>query len=113
MTDAKAILNGPDDAATQYFRRVSQTKLAERFLPIVQQATGQVGVTSAYKALMGQAGGLLGGFLSPEALNLDQYVTNKAMDGLFTYIAIQEKQIREDPAARTTELLKKVFSASK
>jgi hypothetical protein len=112
VTDAKAILNGPDDAATQYFRRVSETKLAERFLPLVQQATSQVGVTSAYKSLMGQAGGLLGGFLSPEAMDLDQYVTGKAMDGLFTYIAIQEQEIREDPAARTTDILKKVFSST-
>jgi hypothetical protein len=110
--DAKTILNGPDDAATAYFRKVSEARLAERFLPVVKQATDQVGVTSAYKSLMGQAAGLLGGFLQPEAMDLDRYVTNRAMDGLFTYIAIEEKKIRQNPAARTTDLLKRVFSPS-
>ncbi|MEN8167262.1 MAG: DUF4197 domain-containing protein [Pseudomonadota bacterium] len=110
--DAKAILNGPDNAATEYFRKGSEAKLAEQFLPIVQQATGKAGVTSAYKSLMGQAGGLLGGFLNTEAMDLDKYVTDKAMDGLFKYIAIQEQQIRENPTARTTDLLKKVFSSN-
>ena len=112
VTDAKAILNGPDNAATDYFRRSSEAKLAEKFLPLVQQATGKVGVTSAYKSLMGQAGGLLGGFFNTDAMDLDTYVTEKAMDGLFKYIAIQEQQIRENPTARTTDLLKKVFSSS-
>lgn len=112
VTDAKGILNGPDNAATEYFRNSSGEKLAEKFLPIVQQATGQAGVTSAYKSLMGQAGGLLGGFLNTEAMDLDKYVTDKAMDGLFKYIAIQEQQIRENPTARTTDILKKVFSSN-
>ena len=111
VSDARGILEGPDDAATQYFRKVSQSRLAEKFLPIVQQATGQVGVTAAYKALMGQAGGLLSGFLNTDSLDLDKYVTNKAMDGLFEYIAIQEQQIRENPTARTTDILKKVFAS--
>ncbi|MDJ0807980.1 MAG: DUF4197 domain-containing protein [Gammaproteobacteria bacterium] len=112
VTDAKAILNGPDNAATAYFRKTSEARLAEKFLPIVQQATGQVGVTSAYKSLVGQAGGLLSGFMNTDSLDLDKYVTNQAMDGLFKYIAIQEQQIRENPTARTTDLLKKVFSST-
>ncbi|MEN8178054.1 MAG: DUF4197 domain-containing protein [Pseudomonadota bacterium] len=111
VSDAKAILNGSDNAATEYFRKTSGAKLAEKFLPLVQQATGQVGVTSAYKSLMGQAGGLLSGFLNTDAMDLDKYVTDKAMDGLFKYIAIQEQQIRENPTARTTDILKKVFSS--
>ena len=113
VEDATAILNGPSDAATQYFRRVSEKQLTEKFLPHVAQATDEVGVTSAYKRLMKQGGGMLGGFLGADSLDLDKYVTNKAMDGLFTYIALEEKQIRENPTARTTELLKKVFSAAK
>lgn len=111
VADANAILNGPDDAATQYFRRVSESRLTEKFLPHVKQATDQVGVTSAYKSLTGHAGGMLGGFLKTDSLDVDSYVTHKAMDGLFTYIAKEEQSIRENPAARTTDLLKKVFGS--
>lgn len=112
VSDAKGILSGADNAATEYFRKTSEAKLAEKFLPIVQQATSKVGVTSAYKSMMGQAGGLLSGFMNTDAMDLDSYVTEKAMDGLFTYIAIQEQQIRENPTARTTELLERVFSST-
>ena len=112
VADARSILSGPDDAATQYFRRTSEGKLSDKFLPIVKQATDQAGVTSAYKSLMKQAGGgMLGGFLGSSSLDLDNYVTNKALDGLFKYIAIQEREIRENPAARTTDLLKQVFGS--
>ncbi|MGD8591045.1 MAG: DUF4197 domain-containing protein [Chromatiales bacterium] len=112
LTDARAILNGPDDAATEYFQRHSEARLRERFLPIVRQTTDQVGVTSAYKSLMKQAGGgLLGNFLGSSSLDLDNYVTDQALDGLFTYIAIQEREIRENPAARTSELLQQVFGS--
>ncbi len=112
VTDAKAILSGPENAATEYFRKSSEEKLTERFLPVVQQATDKAGVTASYKTMIGQAGGLLGGFLNTDALNLDKYVTDKAMDGLFKYIAIQEQQIRENPAARTSDILKRVFSST-
>lgn len=107
LEDAEAILNGPDDAATQYFRNKSAAKLAERFRPIVAAATDQVGVTASYKKMMGRAGAMaqyLGG-----ADDLDGYVTGKALDGLFSKLALEEKAIRTNPAARTTELLKKVF----
>ncbi|MEL0082850.1 MAG: DUF4197 domain-containing protein [Gammaproteobacteria bacterium] len=116
VEDAMQIVNGPDDAATQYFRRVSETQLAERFRPIIERATGQLGVTSAYKGLVSKAApmlenSMLGGLVPQEALDVDQYVTDKALDGLFTHIALEEKRIRENPAARTTDLLKKVFSS--
>jgi hypothetical protein len=114
VEDATAILKGPSDAATQYFRKVSEARLKESFHPHVKQATDQVGVTAAYKSLAGQAGDMLSGFLgggAKESLDLDNYVTDKAMDGLFTYIAKEEKQIRENPEARTSDLLKKVFSS--
>jgi hypothetical protein len=114
MDDARSILSGADDAATVYFRRHSEDKLSEKFLPIVQQATSEVGATSAYKSLMQQTGGgMLGGFLGSSSLDLDQYVTNQALDGLFTYIALQEREIRENPAARTSELLQQVFGAAR
>ncbi len=109
IDDAMNILNGPDDAATQYFRKVSGTALAERFKPIVTEATDQAGTTAAYKKLTGQAGPLVSGLTEGSALDLDQYVTDKSLDGLFKYIAIEEKSIRDNPAARGTDLLKKVF----
>jgi hypothetical protein len=112
MDDAKSILGGPDDAATQYFRRYSEARLTNKFLPIVKQATDQAGVTSAYKSLMNQAGGgFFGSMLGSQAMDLDSYVTDRAMDGLFKYIAIQEREIRENPAARTSDLLRRVFAA--
>ncbi|MCX7886490.1 MAG: DUF4197 domain-containing protein [Verrucomicrobiae bacterium] len=109
FSDAKAILSGPNDAATQYFRRTSEAQLQEKFLPIVRDATARTGVTAAYKNLVKQAGPaatLLG-----VDSDLDRYITQKSLDGLFKMIAAEEKRIRENPVARSTELLKKVFSA--
>jgi hypothetical protein len=117
VADAASIINGPDDAATQYFRKVAGDQLREKFHPIVQNATDQVGVTAAYKSLIAQAAPLLENplllrsLMPTDALDVDQYITNQALDGLFKYIALEEKKIRENPAARTTDLLKKVFSS--
>jgi hypothetical protein len=110
LADAKTILNGPSDAATQYFRKTSEAKLKERFLPIVKNATDQAGVTAAYKKLMKKAGPAAQ-FLGEGATDLDGYVNGKAVDGLFKMIAAEEKNIRENPVARTTDLLKKVFGS--
>lgn len=110
LADAKSILKGPDDAATQYFRKTSEAKLKERFLPIVKNATDQAGVTAAYKKLMTKAGPAAQ-FLGAGATDLDGYVEGKAVDGLFKMIAAEEKNIRANPVARSTELLKKVFGA--
>ncbi|MGR9071746.1 MAG: DUF4197 domain-containing protein [Gammaproteobacteria bacterium] len=109
VDDAMNILNGPDDAATQYFRKMSEASLSEKFRPIVSQATDQAGVTAAYKNLTGLSSPMLGGLMQGSSLDLDQYVTGKTLDGLFQYIAMQEKRIRENPAARTSDLLRKVF----
>jgi hypothetical protein len=117
FSDAKTILKGTNTAATAYFRRTTETNLFQKFLPIVQQATGKTGATAAYKRMTdavkpkGALGSLTGSFISTDSLDLDNYVTTKALDGLFTMVADQEKKIRENPAARTTELLQKVFSA--
>jgi hypothetical protein len=112
VADAKGVLTGTNNAATQYFRRTSETNLHARFLPIVKAATEKAGVTSAYKRMTDKAGGGLGGgLLGKQAPDLDGYVTRKALDGLFLKIAEQEKIIRENPVARTTDLLKKVFGA--
>jgi hypothetical protein len=123
IEDAKAILNGPNDAATQYFQKTTQTNLYARFYPIVQKATAQTGVTAAYKNLMekanvgqglGSFGGTLGSnLLGKDSMDVDAYVTNKAMDGLFKMVAAEEQQIRQNPVARTTDMLQKVFGALK
>ncbi len=109
IEDAKSILNGPDNAATQYFRKTSGNRLSEKILPIVKNATNQAGVTRQYKKLIDQIG-FMSNIIDIESLDLDRYVTDKSVDGLFTLLADEEKLIRTDPAARTTELLKKVFS---
>jgi hypothetical protein len=114
LADAKAILTSTNNAATSYFRRTSETNLHERFLPIVRQATEQAGVTSAYKNMTEKAnfGGFsAGSFLGQDTIDLDGYVTRKALDGLFLKIGQEEQRIRENPVARTTDLLQKVFGA--
>jgi hypothetical protein len=117
IADAKTILTGPTNAATQYFRRTTETNLFQKFLPIVKKATDQTGVTSSYKQLMEKAGGdsALGSYgrslLGGESIDVDAYVTNKALDGLFKMVAEEEQRIRQNPAARTSELLQKVFGA--
>lgn len=110
IDDAKGILKGEKDAATQYFKKTSETKLLERIAPIVKKATDNVGVTATYKKLMGKAGALTQ-FLNKDDLDLDAYVTRKGLDGLFFMIAKEEKEIRENPAARTTDVLRKIFGS--
>lgn len=110
LAEAKSLLKGPDDAATQYFRKTSEAKLKERFLPIVKNATDQAGVTAAYKKLM-QKAGPTAQLLGIGATDLDTYVEGKAVDGLFKMIAAEEKRIRANPVARTTDLLRKVFGS--
>ena len=110
VQDAKAILTGPNDAATQYFRTATQAKLTERFLPIVHQSTEKLGLAVAYDKYAGQAAQL--GLLKPEDAKLDPYVTGKALDALFVLIAEQEKAIRADPVGQGSSLLSKVFGAA-
>lgn len=114
LADAKAILTSTNNAATAYFRRTSETNLHQRFLPIVQKATEKAGVTGAYKKMTEKAsfGGFsAASFLGQDATDLDGYVTRKALDGLFLKIGQEEQRIRENPVARTTDLLQKVFGA--
>lgn len=109
VRDAVDIVRGSDDAGTQYFRRVTEDSLRSKFQPIVAKATDQAGVTQRYKSLVGKnagIGNLLGG---GQSMDLDAYVTDAAMDGLFHYVAAQEKDIRRNPARRTTALLRRVF----
>jgi methylmalonyl-CoA mutase cobalamin-binding subunit len=110
VADAKQILSGPDDAATQYFRKTTGTELTQKFLPIIQQATAKSGATAAYKQIMDKAR-IASPFMNTSSFDLDAYVTDKATDGLFKMVAAEEKQIRENPVARSTDLLKSVFGA--
>lgn len=108
VDDARQILNGPDDAATQYFRRVGEERLTTRMRPIVSDATSRTGVTSSYKTLMDKAGPAAN-LAGADTVDIDGYVTERALSGLFLLIAEEEKRIRENPLARSTDLLKKVF----
>jgi hypothetical protein len=110
MDDARAILTGPDDAATQYFRAHTATTLTERMRPIISGAMANTGVTSAYKRMLASSGGL-NSLLPGSVADLDGYVTRQALDGLFSMIAVEEQKIRENPLARSSDLLKKVFGS--
>ena len=107
--DARGILTGGDDAATQYFKRTTSNDIAAKFLPIVKQATAKVDLAGQYNQYAGKAAKL--GLLDKKDADLDSYVTHKAMDGLFLMIAEQEKAIRKDPVGTGSSLLKKVFGS--
>lgn len=110
LADARSILTGPTNSATEFFRRTAGAQLKERFRPIVSDATAKSGATAACKQLMGKASfasPLLGG----GTFDLDAYVTDKALDGLFVVVGEEEVRIRLNPAARTTDLLKAVFGS--
>jgi hypothetical protein len=107
IEDARKILDGSDTAATEYFKTKTSGKLYEAFQPIVSSSMNEVGTTRSYKEMMGKYTALP--FASAESLDLDRYVTNKALDGLFYLVGQEEIKIRKDPAARVTDLLKTVF----
>lgn len=109
VSDAKAILAGGEDSATQYLNKSSREQIRARFLPIVKQATDKVGVAQQYNSFAGQAAAL--GVVDAKSANVENYVTEKALDGLFKMIAEQEASIRQNPAGAATSLAKKVFGA--
>jgi hypothetical protein len=109
LSDAKAILNGGDDAGTQYFRRATSAQLTGKFRPIVASATAKLQLASQYDALAGKAAQF--GLISAGDASLDDYVTARALDGLFSRIADEERAIRKDPLAQANSLIKKVFGA--
>ncbi|MEQ1579500.1 MAG: DUF4197 domain-containing protein [Steroidobacteraceae bacterium] len=115
IADAKSVLTGGNTAATDYFRRTSEGTIRERLLPIVKSATEKAGVTNSYKTMSTRAtkalGPLGGAMLGAQMPDLDTYIANKALDGLFLKIAEQETLIRQNPVARTSELLRAVFGA--
>lgn len=109
MEDVKAIYEGPDDAATRYFQGSMSRPLAEEMAPIVEESLSEVGAVQSYEAVMGQYQALP--FVPDARADLTTYVVQKGIDGIFHYLAQQEAAIRQDPAKRTTDLLRKVFGA--
>jgi len=107
IADAFGILRGADDAATTYFRGRTETELRSRFLPLVKEKMETVGLYRVYGELAAAYEAIP--FTTSPALDLDAYVTDRALDGLFLTLAEEEARIREDPAARTTRLLRRVF----
>jgi hypothetical protein len=109
LQDAKGILAGGEDAGTQYFRRATSAQLSAKFKPIVSRETTKLHLASAYDRYAGKAAGL--GLISAQEANLNDYVTQKALDGLFSRIADEERAIRKDPVGQANSLIKKVFGA--
>ncbi|HEU5147630.1 MAG TPA: DUF4197 domain-containing protein [Chryseosolibacter sp.] len=109
IEDAWAILRGEDDAATQYLKRTTSGLLKEKFKPVIQNSLNKVNATKYYSDIVTRYNQIpLVQKVNPD---LDDYATDKAIEGLFLMIAKEEKNLRENPVARTTELLKKVFGA--
>ena len=109
VQDAKAILTGGDDAATQYFKKTTSAPMAAKFLPIVKKATENVQLAQQYNKFA-ETGSKLG-LVKKEQVNLEQYVTQKTLDGVYLMMAKEEAAIRQDPIGQSSKLLKKVFGA--
>jgi hypothetical protein len=107
VQDAKGIIGGGDDSVTKFFQSKTQDKLAQRFLPVVKKATDQVGLAQQYNNLAGQAASF--GVVKQQDAKIENYVTRKAMDGLFLMIAEEERAIRKDPVKAGSEILRRVF----
>jgi hypothetical protein len=109
VQDAKGILTGGETSGTDYFKRTTTDQLRKRFLPIVQQATARVGVAQKYNSYADK--GVRFGLVKEDQANLDDYVTQKALDGLYFMMAEEEKKIRKDPVGTASSILKNVFGA--
>ena len=110
LDDVQGIYDGPDDAATQYFQDKMTPQLAERMQPVVDSSLAEVGAIQSYDTMMAQYKSVP--FVPDAKADLTTYVVEQAMDGMFYYVAKEEAAIRNNPAARTTELLQKVFGSS-
>jgi hypothetical protein len=110
FSDVRAIWSGGDTAATEFFERTTRSELSSRFQPIVDDKMSQVGLVQAYDDLIGRYTALP--FMKKPDFDMRSYVTDKGLDGLFSVLGEEEKKIRTNPSARSTELLQKVFGAS-
>ncbi|MFH1349700.1 MAG: DUF4197 domain-containing protein [Pseudomonadota bacterium] len=111
FSDARKILHGADNEATLYFKEKTHDQLGQILRPIIRKSMSQVGVTRSYQDLEARVRTLP--FAEALRLDLDQYVTDKSLSGLFFMLAEEERKIRQDPAARVTDLLKDVFGSLK
>lgn len=111
VDDARRILGGGDNSVTEFFAGRTRTPLAAKFLPIVTKATDKVALADKYNAVAGKASAM--GLLKKDDANLQQYVTDKALDGLYLMIGEEEKKIRQDPVGTGSAILKKVFGSLK
>ena len=109
MDDAKQILTGGDDAATQYFKKATNPALEAKFKPVIEQTTRKVHLAERYDAIASKGAEL--GLLKPGDASLETYVTQKTLDGLFLMMADEERAIRKDPLGQASNLLKQVFGA--
>ena len=109
VEDAKKILAGGDDAATQYFRNSTSEELAQKFLPIVKNATDQVGLVKKYNEFAGK--GVKFGLVAEKHANIESYVTQETLDGLYTMMAEEERLIRNNPMDQGSKLLQEVFGS--
>ncbi len=108
LEDAKGILNGPDDSATRYFKGKMTPELAREMTPVIEESLSGVGAVKVYDDVMKQYKAIP--FVPDVKANLTDHVVEKGMDGIFYYMAKEEAAIRQNPAKRTTDLLKKVFT---
>ena len=111
VQDAKGVLTGGPTSGTDYFKRTTTEQLREKFLPIVKQATAKVRLADKYNEYAGK--GVQFGLVKKEQANLDDYVAQKALDGLFYMVAEEEKKIRQDPVKAGSDIIRKVFGALK
>jgi hypothetical protein len=111
IEDARQIVGGGEDAATQFFARKTREPLGVRFLPIVTKATERVKLAEKYNSFASRAAGL--GLLKGEAVSVERHVTAKALDGLYLMIGEEERRIRQDPVAAGTTLLRRVFGSGR
>jgi len=109
LEDAKNILRGGPTSATTFFADRTRAPLGARFLPVVTNVTQQLGLAQKYNRVAGKAGGM--GLVNQEDATIEQYVTRKSLDGLYTMIGEEEKRIRQDPAASGKAILTRVFGA--
>ncbi|MES2579049.1 MAG: DUF4197 domain-containing protein [Pseudomonadota bacterium] len=109
LADAKSILTGPEDSATQYFKRTTSLPMGEKFLPIVKKATENVQLAQQYNKFAEMGGKY--GLVKKEDANLEQYVTQKTLDGVYLMMAQEEAAIRKNPLGQASSLIKKVFGA--
>ena len=109
VDDAKGILTGGEGSVTKYFKRTSSEQLTEKFTPIVKASTKKLQLAEQYNQFAGKAAS--SGLIDKKDADLDSYVTQKAMDGLFLMIAEEEKKLRANPVGAGSDLLKKVFGA--